>query len=100
MKTSHWRLYDENVGQMNVDGVLLVSGRFEGFKCLRLQIRQVEVNENPPDPMVAGACLKLIEPDDGSLLNPMMGFGSGSSFLGLESPSKVGYSQKDGLGNL
>ncbi|KAF3553883.1 hypothetical protein F2Q69_00015439 [Brassica cretica] len=100
MKTSNWRLYDENVGQMNVDGVLFVSGRFEGFKCLRLQIRQVEVNENPPDPMVAGACLKLIEPDDGSLLNPMMGFGSESSFLGLESPSKVGYSQKDGLRNL
>ncbi|KAF3594298.1 hypothetical protein DY000_02023816 [Brassica cretica] len=30
MKTSRWRLNDENIGQMNVDGVLLVSGRFEG----------------------------------------------------------------------
>nr|VDD10233.1 unnamed protein product [Brassica oleracea] len=34
MKTSHWRLYDENVGQMNVDVVLLVSGRFEGVSEL------------------------------------------------------------------
>ncbi|KAG5397326.1 hypothetical protein IGI04_019140 [Brassica rapa subsp. trilocularis] len=34
------------------------------------------------------------------LFNPMMGFGSGRSFLGLESPSKVWYSQMDGLENL
>ena len=34
MKTSRWRLYDENLGQMNVDGVLLVSGRFEGITKL------------------------------------------------------------------
>ena len=30
MKTICWRLNDENLGQMNVDGVLLVSGWFEG----------------------------------------------------------------------
>ncbi|WZZ32411.1 hypothetical protein YC2023_015812 [Brassica napus] len=30
MKTSRWRLNDENFDQMNVDGVLFVSGRFEG----------------------------------------------------------------------
>ncbi|CAG7875797.1 unnamed protein product [Brassica rapa] len=34
MKTSRWRLYGENLGQMNVDGVLLVSGRFEGIAKL------------------------------------------------------------------
>ena len=34
MKTSHWRLNDENLGQMNVDGVLLVSGRFKGVSEL------------------------------------------------------------------
>ena len=34
MKTNRWRLYDENLGQMNVDGVLLVSGRFEGVSEL------------------------------------------------------------------
>ncbi|KAF2558407.1 hypothetical protein F2Q68_00015165 [Brassica cretica] len=64
MKTSHWRLNDENLGQMNVDGVLLVSGRFEGpleFECLRLQIRQVEVNENPPDPLGAGASKEVLD---------------------------------------
>ncbi|KAF2551850.1 hypothetical protein F2Q68_00035415 [Brassica cretica] len=31
MKTSRWRLNDENLGHMNVDGVLLVSGRLEGL---------------------------------------------------------------------
>ncbi|CAG7885908.1 unnamed protein product, partial [Brassica rapa] len=34
LKTSRWRLNDENLGQMNVDGVLLVSGRFEGVSEL------------------------------------------------------------------
>jgi len=34
LKTSRWRLNDENLGQMNVDGVLLVSGRFEGLSEL------------------------------------------------------------------
>ena len=34
MKTSRYRLYDENLGQMNGDGVLLVSGRFEGVSEL------------------------------------------------------------------
>ncbi|KAF3585749.1 hypothetical protein F2Q69_00028298 [Brassica cretica] len=34
MKTSRWRLNDENLGQMNVDGVLLVSGRLEGVSEL------------------------------------------------------------------
>ncbi|KAF3552809.1 hypothetical protein F2Q69_00015444 [Brassica cretica] len=32
MKTSRWMLNDENLGQINVDGVLLVSGRFEGLQ--------------------------------------------------------------------
>ena len=88
MKTSRWRLYDENLGQMNVHGVLLVSGRFEGITKLpgnlldglegaevvpnlkekelleldgkKLQIRQVGVNEDPPDPMWAGAWNELV----------------------------------------
>lgn len=34
MKTSCWRLNNENLGQMNVDGVLLVSGWFEGVSEL------------------------------------------------------------------
>ena len=34
MKTSRWRLYYENLGQMNVDGVLLACGRFEGITKL------------------------------------------------------------------
>jgi len=87
MKTSRWRLYDENLGQMNVDGVLLVSGRFEGITKLpgnlldglegaevvpnlkekelleldgkKLQIRKVGVNEDPPDPIWAGAWNEL-----------------------------------------
>ncbi|KAG5383754.1 hypothetical protein IGI04_035224 [Brassica rapa subsp. trilocularis] len=102
------------------------------FECKSFQIRQVGVNEDPFDPMLAGARyglvelllavydvsllvemlswspmsgLKLIEPASFQLrqrflLNPMMGFGSGRSFLGLESPSKVGYSQMDGVENL
>ena len=88
MKTSRWRLYDENLGQMNVDGVLFVSGRFEGITKLpknlldglegaevvpnmkekellelagkKLQIRQVGVNEDPPDPIWAGAWNELV----------------------------------------
>ncbi|KAG2323668.1 hypothetical protein Bca52824_016881 [Brassica carinata] len=31
------------------------------FECLRLQIRQFGVNEDPPDPMMAGAWYGLIE---------------------------------------
>ncbi|WZZ44684.1 hypothetical protein YC2023_040943 [Brassica napus] len=63
------------------------------FECKSFQIRQVGVNGDSFDLMLAGTChqclvLKLIEPR--SLLNPMMGFGSGRSFLGFESPSKIG----------
>ncbi|KAF3552810.1 hypothetical protein F2Q69_00015447 [Brassica cretica] len=69
MKTSRWRLNDENLGQINVDGVLLVSGQFEGtegkrvveFKCLRHQIRQVEVNEDPLDPLSDGAAKNVLD---------------------------------------
>ena len=89
LKTSSWRLNDENLGQMNVDGVLLVSGRFEGVSELPgnlingmegadlvlaliekelldinvglLQIRHVGVNEDSPDTMVAGAWYELVE---------------------------------------
>ncbi|KAF3591356.1 hypothetical protein DY000_02021513 [Brassica cretica] len=64
-----------------------------------LQIRQVGVNGDPPDPILISWSPKsgfsLIEPwtfwkAEKSLLNPMMGFGSDHSFLGLESPSKIG----------
>ncbi|WZZ54064.1 hypothetical protein YC2023_054171 [Brassica napus] len=83
MRTSCWRLNDENLGQMNVDGVLFVFGRVEGaselhgnllyglegadvmpqlkgkelleFYSKNFQIRQVDVDEDPPDPIVSGA---------------------------------------------
>ena len=89
MKTSRWRLNDENLGQMNVDGVLLVSGRFEGvselpgnlingmegadlvlaliekelleFECKRLQIRQFGDNGDLLIPMWAGAWDEVVE---------------------------------------
>ncbi|KAG5407908.1 hypothetical protein IGI04_014027 [Brassica rapa subsp. trilocularis] len=65
------------------------------FECKSFQIRQVGVNEDPFDPMLAGA-----RTADKLLLTPMMGFASGRFFIGLESSSKVGYSQMDRLRNL
>ncbi|KAF2557208.1 hypothetical protein F2Q68_00014669 [Brassica cretica] len=47
MKTSRWRLNDENLGQMNVDGVLLVSGRLEGV--------------NPPDHLGVSASKDVLD---------------------------------------
>ncbi|KAF2549064.1 hypothetical protein F2Q70_00021206 [Brassica cretica] len=64
MKTSRWRLNDENIGQMNVDGVLLVSGRFERVSELPgnlLYGLQVEVNQDPPDPLGVGTSKNVLD---------------------------------------
>ncbi|KAF2559363.1 hypothetical protein F2Q68_00014671 [Brassica cretica] len=64
MKTSCWRLNDENIGQMNVDGVLLVSGRFEGVSELPVNLLyglQVEVNKDPPDPLGVGTSKNVLD---------------------------------------